>query len=75
MASTAYLDHAASAPVRPEVRDALLAEQPRTRQRSAEHLATAWHQMYRLGVVPDYEPTRASSATPSSRATSRTARG
>ena len=46
----------------PEVRDALLAEQPRTRQKSAEYLATAWHQMYRLGVVPDYEPTRESSA-------------
>jgi N-acyl-D-aspartate/D-glutamate deacylase len=46
----------------PEVRDALLAEQPRTRQKSAEFLATAWHQMYRLGVEPDYEPTRESSA-------------
>ncbi len=45
----------------PEVRDALLTEQPQTRQRSAEYLATAWHQMYRLGVVPDYEPTRESS--------------
>jgi len=46
----------------PEVRDALLAEQPRTKQKSAQHLATAWHQMYRLGVEPDYEPTRESSA-------------
>ncbi len=46
----------------PEVRDALLAEQPRTQQKSAEYLATAWHQMYRLGVEPDYEPTLESSA-------------
>ena len=45
----------------PEVRDALLSEEPRTRQKSAEYLATAWHQMYRLGVEPDYEPTRESS--------------
>jgi len=46
----------------PDVRDALLAEAPRTRQASAGYLATAWHQMYRLGVEPDYEPTRESSA-------------
>jgi N-acyl-D-amino-acid deacylase len=46
----------------PEVRDALLAEEPRTRQSSAAYLATAWHQMYRLGIEPDYEPTRESSA-------------
>ena len=37
-----------------EVRDALLAEAPQTRQKSAGYLATAWHQMYRLGVEPDY---------------------
>ena len=47
---------------RPEVRDALLAEGPQTRQVSAAYLATAWHQMYRLGVEPDYEPTLESSA-------------
>jgi N-acyl-D-amino-acid deacylase len=46
----------------PDVRQALLAEAPQTKQKSAEFLATAWHQMYRLGVVPDYEPTRESSA-------------
>ena len=46
----------------PDVREALLAEAPQTKQKSAEFLATAWHQMYRLGVVPDYEPTRESSA-------------
>jgi len=45
-----------------EVRDALLAEAPQTKQSTAAYLATAWHQMYRLGVVPDYEPTRESSA-------------
>ena len=45
----------------PEVRDALLAEQPRTRQKSTAYLATAWHQMYRLGAVPDYEPARETS--------------
>ena len=46
----------------PEVRDALLAEEPQTKQASAAYLATAWHQMYRLGAEPDYEPTRESSA-------------
>jgi N-acyl-D-amino-acid deacylase len=45
-----------------EVRDALLAESPQTKQSTAAYLATAWHQMYRLGELPDYEPTRESSA-------------
>jgi N-acyl-D-aspartate/D-glutamate deacylase len=46
----------------PEVRDALLAEEPRTHQPTTAYLATAWHQMYRLGAQPDYEPTEESSA-------------
>ena len=46
---------------RPEVRDQLLSEEPYTKIKSVSYLATAWHQMYRLGVEPDYEPTRESS--------------
>ncbi len=46
----------------PVVRAALLSEAPQTPHRSASYLATAWHQMYRLGAEPDYEPTRESSA-------------
>lgn len=45
-----------------EVRDALLAEGPQTNQIAAAYLATAWHQMYRLGAAPDYEPPPESSA-------------
>lgn len=45
----------------PEVREQLLTEEPFTRVKSASYLATAWHQMYRLGIDPDYEPTRESS--------------
>ena len=46
----------------PELRDRLTAESPRTRDRSAAYLATAWHQMYRLGDPPDYEPPAGASA-------------
>ncbi len=46
----------------PEIRRALIAEEPRTRQKSAAGLATMWHQMYRLGDPPDYEPPKDASA-------------
>ncbi len=46
----------------PELRARLVAEAPRTRDRSAAYLATAWHQMYRLGDPPDYEPPAGASA-------------
>ena len=46
----------------PELRSRLLTEDPRTRSRSAAFLATAWHQMYRLGDPPDYEPPAGASA-------------
>lgn len=46
----------------PEIRQTLLAEEPQTRQKSAASLATMWHQMYRLGNPPDYEPTKETSA-------------
>jgi N-acyl-D-aspartate/D-glutamate deacylase len=46
----------------PSVRAQLLAEEPQTKQKSAVSLATAWHQMYRLGDPPDYEPPREASA-------------
>ncbi len=46
----------------PELRARLVAESPRTRDRSAAYLATAWHQMYRLGDPPDYEPPAGASA-------------
>ena len=46
----------------PELRARLVAEAPQTHSRSAAFLATAWHQMYRLGDPPDYEPPAGTSA-------------
>lgn len=46
----------------PEFRATLLAEEPQSKQKSAISLATAFHQMYRLGSTPDYEPPREASA-------------
>ncbi len=46
----------------PEVRQTLINEEPQTRQKSAASLATMWHQMYRLGNPPDYEPKKETSA-------------
>jgi len=43
-------------------RETLLGEKPNTRHRTAVALATAWHQMYRLGDPPDYEPPAEASA-------------
>ena len=40
----------------------MLDEAPQTRDRFVTYLATAWTQMYRLGDVPDYEPTPDASA-------------
>lgn len=56
----------------PEIRAALLSEAPQTRQRTAEALATAFHQMYRLGDPPDYEPPQEMSALNVAKATGRT---
>lgn len=56
----------------PEVRAALLSEAPQTKQRVAEALATAFHQMYRLGDPPDYEPAKETSAASIAQATGRT---
>ncbi len=46
----------------PAFREVLGAEQPRTRDRFAAHMATAFHQIYRLGDPPDYEPPADASA-------------
>ncbi|MFN3258737.1 MAG: N-acyl-D-amino-acid deacylase family protein [Ilumatobacter sp.] len=40
----------------------LLAEQPLTKDPFVTYMATAWHQIYRLGDPVDYEPTAESSA-------------
>ena len=40
----------------------LVSEQPLTKNPFVTHMATAWHQMYRLGDPVDYEPTAESSA-------------
>ncbi len=56
----------------PEIRSALLDEAPRSRQKSAIGLATAWHQMYRLGNPPDYEPPAETSALETSKREGRT---
>jgi N-acyl-D-aspartate/D-glutamate deacylase len=42
--------------------ETLVAEEPLTRDSFVRHMATAWHQMYRLGDPVDYEPTAESSA-------------
>jgi N-acyl-D-aspartate/D-glutamate deacylase len=57
-----------------EVRANLLAEEPQTKQKSAISLATAWHQMYRLGDPPDYEPPREASALATAEREGRTPR-
>jgi N-acyl-D-amino-acid deacylase len=41
---------------RPEVRAALLADQPMTRNRVAQALMSRWDQIFPLGDPPDYEP-------------------
>ncbi len=46
----------------PSVREQLLSEEPFTKQKSAAGLARAFHQMYRLGTTPDYEPPKETSA-------------
>ncbi len=46
----------------PSFRQTMLDEAPQTRDRFVNYLATAWNQMYRLGDVPDYEPTPEASA-------------
>ncbi len=55
----------------PEFRAQLLSEEPQTHNRPAHALATMFHQMYPLGSVPDYEPTRESSAAAVAAATGR----
>ena len=45
----------------PEVRDALLAEQPATENAIALALMTRWGQIFPLGDPPDYEPAAATS--------------
>ncbi len=56
----------------PDFRAQLLAEEPQSKQKSAISLATAFHQMYRLGSVPDYEPPREASALSTSEREGRT---
>jgi N-acyl-D-aspartate/D-glutamate deacylase len=46
---------------RPEVRAALLAEEPQTRNPIARGLMQRWEQIFPLGDPPDYEPPRSSS--------------
>jgi N-acyl-D-aspartate/D-glutamate deacylase len=46
---------------RPEVRDALLSEQPETDSAIAIALMTRWEQIFPLGDPPDYEPAPATS--------------
>jgi N-acyl-D-amino-acid deacylase len=46
---------------RPEVRAALLAEEPQTRNPIARGLMQRWAQIFPLGVPPDYEPPAAAS--------------
>jgi N-acyl-D-amino-acid deacylase len=41
---------------RPEVRDALLAEEPATKNPIARGLMQRWGQIFPLGAAPDYEP-------------------
>ncbi|MGA9276202.1 N-acyl-D-amino-acid deacylase family protein [Ilumatobacter sp.] len=46
----------------PEFVERLLSEEPQTRDGFVTYMATAWHQIYRLGDPVDYEPTAESSA-------------
>ena len=46
----------------PDFVERLLSEEPQTRDPFVTYMATAWHQLYRLGDPVDYEPTRESSA-------------
>ncbi len=46
----------------------LLAEEPLTKDSFVTYMATAWHQIYRLGDPVDYEPTAESSAAGIARA-------
>ncbi len=56
----------------PDFRATLLAEEPRSKHKTAISLATAFHQMYRLGSAPDYEPPREASALSTSEREGRT---
>ncbi len=46
---------------RPEIRTALLAEEPQTRNPVARGLMQRWEQIFPLGDPPDYEPPRSAS--------------
>ena len=46
----------------PDFVEQLLSEEPLTKDGFVTYMATAWHQIYRLGDPVDYEPTRESSA-------------
>jgi len=56
----------------PEVRDALLAEEPQTRNAIARGLMTRWKQIFPLGDPPDYEPPASASIAGVASATGRT---
>ncbi len=47
---------------RPELRDALLSEEPTTQDPVARYLMSRWDQMWPLGDPPDYEPEPSASA-------------
>src|SRR5690606_364857 len=55
----------------PEVRAALLAEEPHTRNPIARGLMTRWGQIFPLGDPPDYEPPASSSIAGVAAATGR----
>jgi N-acyl-D-amino-acid deacylase len=57
---------------RPEVREALLAEEPQTRSRIAVGLMTRFDQIFPLGDPPDYEPHPSTSIAGVAAATGRT---